>query len=74
MYSQRAGARGAMEGYAARLRAAANAALSQYEPVVLVTSPLLALLVAWAVHALLSHLREKGAKAAAVGAFMAAVK
>ncbi|MQM15162.1 hypothetical protein Taro_048102 [Colocasia esculenta] len=63
-----------MGDYAARLRATANAALSRYEPVVLVAGPLVALLAAWAVHILFSFVREKGAKGAAVGAFMASVK
>uniref|UniRef100_A0A1D1YYE3 Sphingosine-1-phosphate lyase n=1 Tax=Anthurium amnicola TaxID=1678845 RepID=A0A1D1YYE3_9ARAE len=63
-----------MEGYAARLRAAANAALSQYEPVALVAAPLLTLLAAWAVRSLLSVVREKGAKAAVLSFFMASVK
>ncbi|CAA7396262.1 unnamed protein product [Spirodela intermedia] len=63
-----------MEGYVADLRAAANASLSRYEPLVLVAGPLLALLVAWVVQSLLSMVGEKGAKAAALGFIMALVK
>lgn len=61
-------------GYADRLRSAINAALDEYEPVVLVSAPLFALFIAWAINALVSFVRERGVKAAVIGTLMAFLK
>ncbi|CAA6659940.1 unnamed protein product [Spirodela intermedia] len=51
-----------MEGYVADLRAAANASLSRYEPLVLVAGPLLALLVAWLIPGIKSYMEAEKKK------------
>ncbi|CAL9189413.1 unnamed protein product [Musa hybrid cultivar] len=63
-----------MEDRMLRLRAAANAALSRYEPLALVVAPLLTLLLARSLHALFLSVREKGIKAAVLGFLIASVK
>lgn len=65
---------GSMEDRMLRLRAAANAALSRYEPLALVVAPLLTLLLARSLHALFLSVREKGIKAAVLGFLIASVK
>ncbi|XP_068655782.1 sphingosine-1-phosphate lyase [Aristolochia californica] len=57
-----------------RIRASANSFLSQYEPVVLVSSPLIALFVAWVIHLLFFFVHEHGLKAALLGLVMDSVK
>ncbi|KAG1331448.1 Sphingosine-1-phosphate lyase [Cocos nucifera] len=64
----------AMEDSVLRLRASVNSFLSQYEPITLLLSPLLALLLARALHSLLGVLQEKGIKAAVLGFLMNSVK
>ncbi|RRT77003.1 hypothetical protein BHE74_00003903 [Ensete ventricosum] len=63
-----------MEDRMLRLRAAANTALSRYEPLALVVAPLLTLLLARSLHALFRSVREKGIKAAVLGLLIASVK
>lgn len=57
-----------------RLRAAANEALAEYEPVALVLAPLLALLLARALHSALAVLHEKGIQGAVLGFLMSSAK
>lgn len=57
-----------------RWRESANSFLSQYEPIALVVSPLLALIVARLIHSLIGVIQEKGIKAAVVGFVMGILK
>ncbi|XP_073003293.1 sphingosine-1-phosphate lyase-like [Typha latifolia] len=57
-----------------RLRSLANEFLSEYEPIALVLSPLLALVLARFLHSVLSLLQERGIKAAVIGFLMSSVK
>lgn len=63
-----------MEACIARYRSSANSLLSQYEPIVLVVGPLLALLVAKVLHSIVCLLQEKGIKGVVLGFGMGAVK
>lgn len=57
-----------------RFRAAANQHLAHQEPLFLVAAPLLALLVARAVHAATAHVADRGLRAVVISLAMAAVK
>ncbi|XP_008809535.2 sphingosine-1-phosphate lyase [Phoenix dactylifera] len=63
-----------MEDLVLRFRASANSFLSQYEPIALVLGPILALLLARAIHSLLAVIQEKGIKATVLGFLMSSVK
>ncbi|KAL8138148.1 hypothetical protein V2J09_004149 [Rumex salicifolius] len=57
-----------------QLRASANYSLSQYEPLVIVISPLLSLLIAHLLHWLFELIQDQGLKATLVGSFMYLIK
>lgn len=63
-----------MEAGLVRLRAEANAALAQYEPLALVVAPIVTLFLARALHVTLRALREKGIKGAVLGFIITFVK
>ncbi|TQE09211.1 hypothetical protein C1H46_005146 [Malus baccata] len=56
------------------VRGSANSLLSQYEPLVLVSAPLFALLVASTLQSAIHGLQEKGLKATLLGFFMSLIK
>ncbi|KAL6186307.1 hypothetical protein ACLB2K_042427 [Fragaria x ananassa] len=55
-------------------RASANSFLEGYEPLVLVSTPLIGLLVASTLQSVISVLQEKGVKATLIGLFMSFIK
>ncbi|XP_042431427.1 sphingosine-1-phosphate lyase-like isoform X2 [Zingiber officinale] len=63
-----------MEARLVRLRAEANAALAQYEPLALVVAPIVTLFLARALHVTFRALREKGIKGAVLGFIITFVK
>ncbi|KAG6485736.1 hypothetical protein ZIOFF_054301 [Zingiber officinale] len=63
-----------MEARLVRLRAEANAALAQYEPLALVVVPIVTLFLARALHVTFRALREKGIKGAVLGFIITFVK
>ncbi|KAG0492874.1 hypothetical protein HPP92_006272 [Vanilla planifolia] len=63
-----------MVGSFHHFRSSANSFLSQYEPIILVSAPLLALVVARALHCFFTVLQEKGLKAAVLGIVVSLVK
>ncbi|KAE8687932.1 Sphingosine-1-phosphate lyase [Hibiscus syriacus] len=60
--------------FLARFRVSANLFLSQFEPLALLLAPLLTLVIAGALHSLLSVVHDKGLKATLIGLFMTSVK
>ncbi|XP_020572383.1 sphingosine-1-phosphate lyase [Phalaenopsis equestris] len=62
-----------MENTLQQLRQSANLFLSQYEPIALLSVPLLALVVARALHSLLSAIQDRGIKAVVIGFIMSSV-
>lgn len=64
----------AMEELANRYRESANSYLSRFEPIALVMGPLLALVVARALHSVICVVQDKGIKAVVLGFVMGFVK
>ncbi|XP_015894281.1 sphingosine-1-phosphate lyase isoform X1 [Ziziphus jujuba] len=63
-----------LKSFTLHARDSANSFLSEYEPLVLVSAPLFALLVAWIVQSLLNVLHDKGLKATIIGFVMSSIK
>ncbi|KAG5521796.1 hypothetical protein RHGRI_034127 [Rhododendron griersonianum] len=57
-----------------RFRASANSFLSQFEPLTLLLSPLLSLLIAWILHSFFHVVRDKGLKPTLLGFFINSIK
>ncbi|XP_026385435.1 sphingosine-1-phosphate lyase-like isoform X1 [Papaver somniferum] len=56
------------------LRNRVNSYLSEYEPILLVVTPLTALLIASTLHSFLNHIQNQGFKSAFIGFFMNSIK
>ncbi|KAI8547571.1 hypothetical protein RHMOL_Rhmol07G0206500 [Rhododendron molle] len=57
-----------------QFRASANSFLSQFEPLTLLLSPLLSLLIAWILHSFFHVVRDKGLKPTLLGFFINSIK
>ncbi|XP_074295747.1 sphingosine-1-phosphate lyase-like [Silene latifolia] len=57
-----------------QFRASSNSLLSQYEPLVLVISPILSILIARIIHSLFNTVCENGLKASLIASFMYTIK